>query len=630
MANTYSEKSIKSFQGLSGIRQRAAIYVGNPDSNALFILAKEVLDNTLDEFLAGRNKECHIYIDKGTVTVADYGPGIPTGNIKIQEADGRYTTLCALDAIVSRTHTGGKFDGESGAYDEGSIGTNGVGIKATNALSSSFEVWTTSEKGVWYTKYEKGVCKVPAEKCSGFPKLETTVRAKLGTVIRYTPDLTIFQKGSTLAVNDVLAWADLASHLNSGFKITVSLPTYKEPKVFINKDGAASYVQSLIEKLNATTLAEKFLVIQTKNVSIALGFTDYDGIHLVGYTNGTLNALGGVHVDATLKLLASKIIDVVPSKGTPKFRAPDLYEGLVGVVNVKLSSPSFNTQTKEKLVDKRVDALIQKEVTPLLDKWISSNKALAKTLCTRATDLRALKDDFKAHKDASRKLTSKRGNNPLPQKLLVSKCSTSERVIYLVEGDSASGSCKRARDPRYQEVLPLRGKLMNAYKVPRGKRIWDSDEVMAVLQAIGYDPTAKSPGASLRVGKIMLLGDADVDGSHVNLLNISLLATLVPQVFTNNMVYAVKGYEYVIQTDDAFYCGDSVAELRQKAPAKLHSRISHIKGWGELDWPALKYMAFDSKTAKFERIVLDKKGFPTLKTLMGEDVGARKELLGLD
>ena len=199
----------------------------------------------------------------------------------------------------------------------------------------------------------------------------------------------------------------------------------------------------------------------------------------------------------------------------------------------------------------------------------------------------------------------------------------------LANGVIVHNTAKKACNKDTDEVLPLRGKVMNAYRVPKGKRIWDSEAIMDILKAIGFDPEAENPGAKLRVGKIVLLGDADVDGWHINLLNLSLLAKVVPQVFDKGMVYIARGYEYIIEDGDTIYVGDTVSEIKAAAPARLHRSILHLKGWGEVSYKGLRYMVFDPATAKLIRITSTKKCLNHLHQLMGDDRSLALTMLGL-
>ncbi len=436
MTKKYDEKSIQSFQGLSGIRKRPTVYVGQMDSNALFIIAKELLDNAADENMAGRNKFCHVIVEDQTVTVLDHGQGIPTGTITIQEANGTKTKLSALEAIVSRMHTGGKFDAEKGSYGDGSIGVNGVGIKATNALSKSFEVWTNRDGKTWYTSYAKGVVQTPVSSGRGTqPKIPVNDK-KIGTLVRYTPDLSLFEKDSKLDVQNIYDWANLASKLNAGF--TIDVTANGETKRYFSKAGIEDYLVELVGEIGATPLHNDALVLRAPGVDIALMFTDYDGVGLRGHTNGIHNVKGGLHVDHALTAVCSELFGRRGAKQS--FRTSDLFEGIIGIVNVRISSPQFNTQTKELLVDARVPDMFKglgKDIKQFFDK----HKGLVKQLCDRAHDLRKLKDDFKANKDASRRLSGGRSGPRLPSKLISSKCEPGKRVLYLVEGDSAAGGC---------------------------------------------------------------------------------------------------------------------------------------------------------------------------------------------
>lgn len=618
---TYSEADFQSHQGLQAVRKRPQMYIGTTDGHGLFTLIKEPADNGVDEHLAGRNDYCHLILDATCNWIIDHSDGIPVGPITI-EAHGMKLKMPALQGAVGEMHTGGKFSAESGAYGDGSRGVHGIGIKATNALSSRFDVWTRRDGKIYHIGYAKGSLIDEMEVVKTFPKLPfgATTSKDTGTVVCFTPDLSCFDKGSKLDPKLVHEWAELTSFLNAG--LTVDVTTAKGTNTYFSEEGAVAYVDATLADHEATALGN-YLVINHKYFDVALAFTDYDGVAMYGYTNGLHNPDGGVHVDLALRVVGQQVLAYKGAR--QEFKAADVSDGIVGIINVKIASPTFSNQIKDKLIDTRVAELITEAITAEVAAFFKGEKALTKKICERAANMRSLKDEFKSNKEAMRELKGGRGRK-LPSKLMRSNAAPADVELFLMEGDSAGGSAAKARDRSYQEVLPLRGKILNVYKLGKGERIWDSEEVMNILQAIGYNPESESPASSLRVGKIILLGDADVDGYHVNLLNLCLLSKVVPEVFKRGMVYVARGYEYVIETPDRNYYADSPTEMTKTAPANLMHKLLHLKGWGEVSARGLKEMAFDTASRKLYRITApDAKSIPHLAHLMGPDVEGRKQ-----
>lgn len=624
-AKKYDESDIESHQGLKGIRLKPTMYIGEPDAHGLFTIGREPSDNFIDEWLAGRCDYGHIILDNKTQTtwIVDNGQGIPVGTMTI-EAHGMKIKMPALQAIVSELHTGGKFKGEGGAYGDGSRGTHGIGIKATNALSKRFDVWTRRDGKIYHIAYEKGEMVEEMHVVKSFPALPhgQATDKKTGTVVSFIPDMTIFDKGAKLDVKLYHQWAELAAHLNGGMTIDVS--DESGTTNYYSEEGAVGFLKKLVEESDATPLGD-FFVYHSKLVDCAIAFTDFDGINVSGYTNGLVNPDGGYHVDNALKSVSDTAIEYKGAK--QEFKGVDLQDGLVGVINIKIAAPKFGNQIKSKLVDERVPEPVYAELTEALAEFFTKNKALVKRMCERASQVAALKAEFKASKGAMKELKGRKGS--LPKNLIQSKCNPGERELFLMEGDSAGGTAAKARDKSYQEVLPLRGKILNVYKLPKGKRIWDSEQVMDILKAIGYNPEAENPLADLRIGRLIMLGDADVDGYHVNLLNLSLITKIAPQMFEEGMVYIAKGYEYVIQTPEKNYYADSPTEMMASSPTSLHKKILHLKGWGEVSARGLSEMAFNPETRQLIQLKLTKTCIQRLHKMMGEDVAERREMLGI-
>lgn len=627
----YTEKDIKHLSGMKAIRAKPGMYIGPTNSSGIWTLLREAADNTVDEFIAGRNASVHLIAEESKGVTAlwsvDEGEGIPVKPIAVEDAiSHKKIKISALKAIVSLTHTGGKFGGK--AYSGGSRGTHGVGIKATNALSSEFEVWTRRDGKWWYTKYEQGVEKVAVKKAKP-PKLPHRVKSpKQGTIVRFVPDLSIFSKGAKLKDKEVLEWCELTSYLNGGFRIFFTGSSGKTKKWF-SKKGAPEYLKTRLEALKAESLG-RHLVVLDKTLDVALAFSSAEGTNVDAFTNGLRNVDGGVHLDAMYRALAKSLEPY--KKRKHKFTPSDLREGLVGIINYKIESPKFSSQTKEKLVDERVGKPCEELLLKTFGKFFKENKSLAGRLCDRATELKKVTDDFRANKKVVRELSAaRRKKNPFPLKFLSAlRAPPNKRELFLVEGDSAKGTAEMARDAAYQEVLPLKGKILNVHRDEKGKAL-ESEEVMNILKCIGYDPKAKNPIDNLRIGKLLLLPDADVDGSHIGALNLCLLEKYLPDMFAKGMVYLVKAPEFICEHNGKRYLAKSLDEMRKTLPnADLMKQVTHLKGWGEISKEALREIAFDPKTRsliKFKK--LTPKVRKEFRLLMQEDVEYRKKLLGV-
>jgi DNA gyrase/topoisomerase IV subunit B len=444
-----------------------------------------------------------------------------------------------------------------------------------------------------------------------------------GTIFHVVPDLKLFEKGSKLQFSDVMQWAKVTSYLNAGFHINITGPNGKT-REFYAENGVADYMAEQVADLKATELGDHFLYA-SKEMDVAISFTDCEGMQLHGYTNGLHNPAGGLHVQNVLKAFSAVVNTYRMSKH--EFKPSDLYEGLVGIVNFKIAAPAFNNQVKEKLIDERVVAPSYEQTVEALTTWFKKHKDLARILCDRATELRNLNDEFANNKKLQRELKGVRGRSALPPKLSVARCEPGQRELFLVEGDSAGGSGSKARDSNYQELLPLRGKVLNAYKVKTTDLLWSNNEILNILKSIGFNPEVKDKLAALRVGKIILLGDADKDGFHINLLNLGLLCRVIPEIFEAGMVYVAKGFEYMIDNDKQNYYGNSVTEIKEAAPANLHKSIQHLKGWAECSARGLKHMAFDPETRVLQHVQIGPDCLSRVKGLLGHDTDVRKTLI---
>ena len=443
MATTtnYDASSIKNLQFPESIRAKPSLYVGALGNDALFHLFKEAAENVVDEALGNHCDKCSIELGSdGSITVYDNGRGIPYGNTKISDQlRGGHSAIPTLKAVVAFTHTSGKFGSE--AY-EASRGTHGLGIKCNNALSLEFEVWTSHKANAqkWeYVRYECGVekryklgVKPPASAATGKIPMN-------GTVVRWKPDLKLL--GATkVSVASIAYWLQLAAYFTPGLTFTAVLPDGKK-RSFHSENGPIDYLADQIAKLKVETLHPKVFVYRDALVDCVFQMTSADGCEVQAFTNGLNNPDKGNHFNSLFVALMASLTPYI--KRGQEFGQQELRDGLVGLVNVKISSPKFSSQTKEKLVDERAGKPLQELLTTALKEFMAKNKTLATLLCERASELRKMKSKFTASKQVLNKLKHAQKIG-MPAKASVSaNCKPENRELFLLEGESAAGLCFR-------------------------------------------------------------------------------------------------------------------------------------------------------------------------------------------
>lgn len=636
MARQQTEKDIKNLSGLAGIRAKISMYLGGSGGSAMWTGKREPLDNCADEASAGRNTLIWHILDPehklGSWTV-DAGGGMPVGMIDVENPlNQKMEKISALKALVGLTHTGGKFDLDDD--NEGMRGTHGVGIKATNAASDLFHVWTFRDKQWWEVAYEKGRETIPVRKAKGAPKLPDGTVPKKGTIVYSRFDPTVFDRGAEIDNDEMFAWFGMTAAFSSG--ITLKLTDAEGEDHVWECTGASSYLDEIIEASGASLIDPKAkITLGGKFWDMALAFTDFDGIELGGFTNGLANPDGGTHVTAVYDAVTTAVSPY--AKRGHKFNPTDLREGLVGVINVKLTGVKFHNQEKSKLVDERAGNPLRDQILEELVPFFAANKKVAELICERATSLAQLKQEFRQNKKVMKVLKDAKRRQQVPSKLAASlNCTNEERELFLVEGDSAGGSAKQARDNRYQEVLPLKGKILNPYG-KSGAKAMESEETLIMLMSIGYDPSLDDPFENLRVGKIIVLADADVDGLHIQNLIIATLVKFTPQVINDGRVYLAKRYEYMTSQPGKrgektqYWFAQTHDELLELAPKSTHGAIMHLKGLGEVEPEVLARMAFDPDCRTLIQLKpLDSKQIKRIAELAGNDSAHKKELLGIN
>lgn len=451
-AQSYTESSIKVFQGLHGIRQKASMYVGELEDHAIFHCVKEFVDNALDENMAGRNDVCRVVVtDDNRVVVADESSGIPIGLNK-------QLNISTLTALFMHLHAGGKFDNKSFKV---SSGTHGVGLKACTALSEVLEVWTNRE-GIWYhQKFGKGEIITPLAKARPSQEVRLLLGSpqKKGTIIFWTPDLSIIGKKAKANFSDIKFYLESLAGLNTDFKISFkSIIKGKETTdIFHNTVGPLYYLDALTTKLSAVAEGKPISIV-APHVDLAFQLTNFeeaDGFK--SYVTSSLTVDGGKHLDGFWQAFTKAIGEF--SNNRHKYSPRDLRYGLVGFLNLRISGPKFSSQTKEKLVGfavegekvgqlisdrqlelEKPDQAIEKYLFPLMKAAFTKNKTFPKLILERATQVAKAREKGKELMKAASKLKVKDKHDPLPDVLYTATKATAEsRELYIVEGDSAGG-----------------------------------------------------------------------------------------------------------------------------------------------------------------------------------------------
>lgn len=599
----YTEDSIVVLEGLEAVRVRPSMYIGIL-TNGQFQILKEACDNALDECTSGFSRKVEINIgDDGYFTVSDEGRGIPVGPHPKQKDKS------TLEIVMTKLHAGGKL--KDGAYSSGSSGTHGVGISCTNALSTDFQVWTNRD-GKWYTqKYSKGIplCEVKKEKPEG--------NYKKGTIVRFKPDSSILS--TPLDIKQVMQWVRNSSFLNAGVEFVI---TYKGQTKTLKSKGLSDYLQYITKDLNCEPLNKPF-ILKTENCDVALQWFESDDSILESWCNSSRTSDGGTHLQGLINVINKCFDNMVKKK---EYKSEDLRIGLYGALNFRISQPQFQSQTKEKLINPEATKLVMEQIEKEFEKYLNSNKSFVKKVIDRANELRSIYNKFTQEKKALSKLKTRgRANLPPAGKFIVSNCKESEkRELFIVEGDSAGGTARQARNPYHQEVLKLRGKILNIAKSSLLKA-YESDDILNILKAIGFDPVNKE--RQLRVGKVIFLTDADVDGQHISLLLLTLIQKIYPELLKEGRVFAVNAPLFVGKTKTATYYGESLEDLKKKSGNKLET-VTRLKGWGEASADLLRTFAFNTETRKLFQITdASEKETNYFKKIVGDDVSVRKKLL---
>lgn len=623
-SENYGAEQIQILEGLEAVRKRPGMYIGSTSSRGLHHLVYEIVDNSVDEALAGYCKEINVFINKdNSVTVIDNGRGIPTG---IHEKAG----IPAVEVVFTILHAGGKFGG--GGYKV-SGGLHGVGASVVNALSNWLEVEISRDGKIYKQRYERG--KV-IYKLKEIGKTDRT-----GTKVTFMPDDTIF--------DDVIFDFDTLKRrlremafLTKGLKITLTDDREETSRTesYHYEGGINEFVQYL--NRHKTTLYDKIIYVEGNKddiyVEVALQHNDSYNETTLSFVNNITTPEGGTHLTGFKSAITKVFNDYARANKLIKDKdenlsGDDLREGLTAIVSIKISEPQFEGQTKQKLGNAEARTAVESLVNERLTYFLEQNPQIAKIIIGKAALAQRARIAARKARDVARK-SNLENSMALPGKL--ADCSDKDPKnceIYIVEGDSAGGSAKTARSRATQAILPLRGKILNVEKA-RIDRILGNEEIKAMITAFGTGIRENFNIEKLRYDKIIIMTDADVDGAHISTLMLTFFFRFMPDLIRQGHVYLAQPPLYKLEKNKKIwyaYSDDELSKILDEVGRDNNNKIQRYKGLGEMDAEQLWDTTMDPEKRVLLRVSIDEESESELDivfdTLMGEKVEPRREFI---
>lgn len=626
----YDATNIQVLEGLEAVRKRPGMYIGSTGPRGLHHLVYEIVDNAVDESLAGHCKNIDVVITKdGWVKVADDGRGIPVDMHPVEKKP-------AVEVVLTVLHAGGKFGG--GGYAV-SGGLHGVGASVVNALSTDLKVTVARDGFMWTQSYKSGVPTAPLKKGK---EADFT-----GTVIEFQPNAEIFETVD-FDYETLRARFQQMAFLNKGLSISLFDERSERSDKYLYEQGLKDYVAYLNSSKKTEIIHQEIISFEsetkekTMSVEIAMQWTNgyNEGVHT--YANTINTHEGGTHEEGFRAALTSLINKYSREKAFLKEKdenlaGEDVREGLTAVISVKLAEPQFEGQTKTKLGNTEAKAFVQKITNEKLAEWFGKNPNAAREICKRAIAAASARIAARKARDATRRKSFLESTG-MPGKLR--DCSSRDpkvSEIYIVEGDSAGGSAMRGRDPETQAILPLRGKVLNVEKAGR-ERAEKNSEVQALITAFGTGIGADLDISKIRYHKCILMADADVDGQHIRTLLLTLLYRFMRPIIEYGYVYLAQPPLYRIKWSNAeheYVYTDAERDEKlasgQSAGKKLpkENSIQRYKGLGEMDYDELWATTMDPARRTLLQVTLEDaaRADEIFSTLMGDDIDLRRTFI---
>ena len=625
MENNYGADQIQILEGLEAVRKRPGMYIGSTSSKGLHHLVYEIVDNSVDEALAGYCTEIDVQINSdNSITVTDNGRGIPVG---INAKSG----LPAVQVVFTILHAGGKFGG--GGYKV-SGGLHGVGASVVNALSEWLEVKVCRDGNIYEQRYERGKVMYPL-KIVGSCDPEKT-----GTKVTFLPDKEIFEE--TVYDFDILKnrLREMA-FLTKGIKIILRDDREdKKEKIFHYEGGIKEFVQYL--NRSKTPLYENIIYCEgtVNNISVEVAFQHNDDYNesIYSFVNNINTPEGGMHLTGFRNAITKTFNDYARSNKLLKdseqnLTGEDIREGLTAIVSVKIENPQFEGQTKQKLGNSEARGAVDNVVTEQLTYFLEQNPTVAKLICEKSLLAQRAREAARKARDLTRRKTALESMS-LPGKL--ADCSDKDPKnceIFIVEGDSAGGSAKSARSRATQAILPLRGKILNVEKA-RLDRILGNAEIKAMITAFGTGIHEDFDISKLRYHKIIIMTDADVDGAHIATLMLTFLYRFMPELIKQGYVYLAQPPLYKLEKNKKVwyaYSDEQLNDILTEVGRDQNNKIQRYKGLGEMDADQLWETTMDPEKRILKKVFYDEDYASeidvTFSTLMGDNVEPRREFI---
>ena len=626
----YSEDSIQALEGMEHVRMRPSMYIGDVGVRGLHHLVYEVVDNSIDEALAGHCDTIKVTINEdNSITTEDNGRGIPVG---IHKKEG----VSALEVVMTKIGAGGKFDKDSYKV---SGGLHGVGVSCVNALSESLTAKVFREGKIWEQSYERGKALAPVA--------ATGSADHTGTVVHFKPDPQIFQQTLEYSYETLALRMRELAYLNKGITITITDKRNTDEKgafvedTFFSQEGLKEFI-GFLDASRESIIAEVISMEGEKNgipVEVAMVYNTSFSENLHSYVNNINTHEGGTHLSGFRRGLTSTLKKYADNSGLLdklKFdiAGDDFREGLTAIVSVKVSEPQFEGQTKTKLGNREVTAAVSQAVSEMLENYLEENPNDAKTIVQKVIlAAQARHAARKAREMVQRKTVMSGGG--LPGKL--SDCSEQDPVaceVFLVEGDSAGGTAKQGRDRNFQAILPLRGKILNVEKAMQHK-VFENEEIRNIYTALGVTIGTEEDSKALnleklRYHKIVIMCDADVDGSHISTLILTFLFRYMKELIESGYVYIATPPLYLVKKGaKKNYAWNDDQRDRLLQEYGSGSSVQRYKGLGEMNAEQLWETTMNPETRTLRRVTIDNGGEADriFAMLMGDEVPPRREFI---
>ena len=625
--NNYGGDQIQILKGLEAVRKRPGMYIGSTSSRGLHHLVYEIVDNAVDEALAGYCNTIEVTINQdNSITVIDNGRGVP---VDVNHETGKP----AVEVVYTMLHAGGKFGG--GGYKV-SGGLHGVGASVVNALSEWMEVYVKRDGHIYNQRYERGNVCYPLKVVGDCPLEET------GTKVTFLPDKEIFQETTVYEYNILKSRLREMAFLTKGIKIVLkdTREGIEQERVFHYEGGIKEFVEYLNKSKDA--LYDKIIYCEglKDGVQVEVAFQHNNGYNEVvdSFVNNIKTPEGGTHLTGFKNALTKTFNDYAKKNKLIKdseqsLSGDDIREGLTAIVSVKIEDPQFEGQTKQKLGNTVARSAVDSIVSEQLEIFLEQNPAVAKVICEKSILAQRAREAARKARDLTRRKTALE-NTSLPGKL--ADCSDRDPKnceIYIVEGDSAGGSAKTARSRATQAILPLRGKILNVEKA-RLDRILGNEEIKAMITAFGTGIHEDFDISKLRYHKIIIMTDADVDGAHIATLLLTFFYRFMPELIKQGHVYLAQPPLYKIEKNKKVWYAYSDEELNQimlEIGRDQNNKVQRYKGLGEMDADQLWETTMDPEKRILLRVNMDEDSESeidvTFSTLMGDKVEPRREFI---